>query len=247
MARALLVSLFVVFAGVGCTSSFPPGSFDWGHGAAPLDEGQTRIQVGGGGGAGVGVVGTSGGGSVLPPGPDYGLIAGGGGGLAVEHQLLPTLLVRGEANAGCQTSALNDATADVPSETSLICPAAVYLGGQANPEGNRNFALRLRIGGGGDFFAIDGGALIPAPYIATQGAVVFSNEFADFEPYVDLHAGAKVGALLAPVASAGVSGGAEYHFGESLSAYALARTDVVFITILPSVSANVQAGVFFVF
>ncbi len=243
MARALIVSLLFVVAS-GCTSSFPPGSFDWGHGAAPLVEGQTRVQLGGGGGVGAGIspaTASTGGNSNAVD-----VIGGGGGGVAVEHQLYPTLLVRGEGNMGCQSSGLVDNTAAV-SGAEFICPMAVYVGGQVNPEADPNFALRLRVGAGADVFVIKDSALLPAPYLATQGAVVLSKELGDFEPYLDLHLGAKVGSLLAPVGTAGVTGGTEYHLNDDVSFYGLARGDVLFIAIFPSLSANVQAGALFTF
>lgn len=237
-AAALFV--FAVGAG-GCTSAFPPGSFDWGHGAKPLQQHATRVVVGGGGGLGVGIVGSEGGGGGLPPTAKYDTISGGGGGVAVEHQLLPTLLLRAEGGGGCQSPTTFTGA-------SIICPVAVYGGAQLNPGDNQSFALRLRVGGGGDFFDdVNGAGVFPAPYIATQGALVFSGETVGFEPFLDLHGGVKVGALLAPVTSVGVSGGTTYALTDSLSLYGLARSDLLFVFVLPSLTANVQAGLSFTF
>lgn len=242
---AVVAFFFVVFIGVasGCTSSFPPGSFDWGHGARPMEQHATRVIVGGGGGLGIGVIGSEGGGGGLPPSAKYDTISGGGGGLAIEHQLLPTLLVRAEGGGGCQspTSFTGEA---------IICPVAIYGGAQLNPGESQNFALRLRVGGGGDFFDDINGAgtgVFPAPYIATQGALAFSADAADFEPFLDVHGGVKIGALLAPVTSVGVSAGTTYALTEGLSLYALARSDLLFVFVLPSLTANVQGGVSFTF
>lgn len=242
MRAALVVLVLAVLS--GCTSSFPPGSFDWGHGTKPLEQHATRVIAGGGGGLGVGIVGSEGGGGGLPPSAKYGFISGGGGGLAVEHQLLPTLLLRGEAGGGCQSPTTFTGE-------SIICPVAIYAGGQLNPEGNQNFALRLRVGGGGDFFddvaGTTGTGFLPAPYVATQGALAFGAPVGDLDPWLDLHAGVKVGILLAPVASVGATGGLEYHLSDSFSLYALARSDLLFVFVLPALTGNVQAGASFTF
>jgi hypothetical protein len=232
--------VFVLFA--GCTSSFPPGSFDWGHGAAPLQEGATRVQVGGGGGAGFGVTDVSGG--FIVPAADWGFIGGGGAGVAVEHQFAPTLLLRGEGNAGCQTPTFTDASL---TGYQFICPMAVYGGGQWNPGGNRNVALRLRGGGGGDFFLAGPGGILPLPYMAAQIATVLSVEAGPFEPFFDMHAGAKLGLALAPIASVGASAGSTWKFSDSVGAYLLLRTDLNMLLLLPTLSANAQAGATFTF
>jgi hypothetical protein len=249
MARRLLFSV-ALFAGSfvfavgssGCASNFPPGSFDWSHGAAPLPEGATRVQVGGGGGAGLGVTDLTGG--FIVPAPELGLIGGAGGGVALENQFAPTLLLRVEANGGCQTPTFTNVS---DADLQLICPTAAYVGGQWNPGGNRNLALRLRGGGGGDLFVAGVDDFLPVPYMAAQVGVVASTELGSFEPYLDLHGGAKLGLALAPVASVGASGGSTWEIVENVSAYALLRTDFVLIGLLPTMTANAQVGAFFTF
>ena len=242
MAVFVVVVVLVVVGATGCVSNFPPGSFDWGHGAAPLPEGATRVQVGGGGGAGLGVTDISSG--FFVPAPQLGLIGGGGAGVAIENQFASTLLLRGEGNLGCQTPTFTNAS---DRDVQLICPMALYVGGQWNPGGNRNIALRLRGGGGGDLFLSPPASILPLPYMAAQVGGVFSAEIGAFEPYVDIHGGAKLGIAVAPVASVGATGGTTWKLGDNLSAYGLLRSDVVLVGLLPTLTANAQAGVFFMF
>lgn len=124
--RRVLVVLFSLFASA-CGTSFPPGAFDWGHGATPLAKAGTRAQVGGGGGAAW---------NLYTPGLPAGFGGGGGGGL--ELQLTDWLSLRGDASLGAEWSFLSGA----PS-----LAGAGYLGTQLNftPQ----LAARARVGLGG--------------------------------------------------------------------------------------------------
>ncbi|MFZ9888398.1 MAG: hypothetical protein ACO3JL_12925 [Myxococcota bacterium] len=250
--RSLAVLLLVSGAS-GCISVFAPGSFDWGHGAAPLPEGQTRVQLGGGGGTAAGVTEIN---EVGPSGltvsmPRFGAIGGLGAGVAVEHQTSRAVLVRGEATAGCQMPPSADIIDTVASAVA-VCPVAIYLGGQLNPGNSRNGALRLRIGGGADL-AVTGNESPSVgdsfPYLSGQLGAVLSHELGPLEPYIELHGGAKgyLTYLFFPVLSAGATGGATWKFNDSVSAYALMRGDLLMAGIFPQPSGNVQVGAFLSF
>jgi len=227
----LVCRLLVVFAVAlcGCSSGFPPGSLEWGHGATPLDEGQSRVQVGAGAGVGYGVVGTSTGDAVVNP------IAGAGGGLGVERQLSADVAVRAEFGGGCQSSVVKDGAP--------LCPVAGYLGGQLNPRGSRTLALRVLAGGGADVVLST-----PLPYAAGVGAVVFSADDDGLERYADVHLGLKLGLLTGtPVGNAGAAGGLRYSFTDVVSVYGALRADILLANAAPALTGTLQLGALFRF
>jgi hypothetical protein len=125
-----LVASWCTIISTGCASAFPASALDGGRGAAALEPGASRIQVGGGGGA-----------------APLSLAAGGGAGARYEVQWLDDLALSADVGAGLQTVTF------YPS----VAPVSTYLGAQYNPAGLQWLALRLRVGGGVDLPA---GAMI---------------------------------------------------------------------------------------
>lgn len=224
--RAAVVAFVVAFVGAlfGCSSAFPPGSLEWGHGATPLAEGQSLVQLGAGAGVGYGVVGTATGDAVVNP------IAGAGGGLGIEHQVGRDLALRAEVGGGCQSSVVKDGAP--------LCPIAGYLGGQLNPRGSRTFALRVLAGGGADVVQST-----PLPYAAGVSALVFSADSDGLERYADVHLGLKLGLLTGtPVGNAGAAGGLRYAFSDVVSVYGALRADVLLANAAPALTGTLQLG-----
>lgn len=135
--RLGIVFVFALFASA-CGTALPPGSFDWGHGAIPLEKGEKRFQFGGGVGGAVGLVksdifgpplqlATSG--WPLPVG------LGVGGGSSIELQVTDWMSLRAESSLGAEWSLVSG----LPSAA-----GAGYLGTQMNFA--PNFAARTRLG-----------------------------------------------------------------------------------------------------
>lgn len=157
ISRVLLPFLICSLQMSACTTAFPPASFDWGHGAKPLEAKQGRAQTGGGMG-------------VVPPlqvlfadqvkKEDFiPLGIGAGGGAAVEYQVNESLLLRGDAALGAEWSIVSS----IPSPI-----LAGYVGAQFNilP----SLAARARLGVGGQLH----GFVLPSGYVAGETGLVWS-------------------------------------------------------------------------
>jgi hypothetical protein len=146
-----------------CTSVFPVGTFNWGHGAVPMKDGGVRVQVGGGGGAGLYA-------GQLP-------VAGAGGGAALEYQVNQAMLLRLEGGAAIQTPGTAfAANGTVPfAVVPYTTLRAGYLGTQLTMSKDKTIALRLRVGGGvEDSPASDTSASLTIPYVGGEARVVKS-------------------------------------------------------------------------
>jgi len=125
-----------------CTSAFPAGTFDWGHGAVPMKDGAVRVQAGGGGGAGLYGVGVAG---IGRP------VVGGGVGGAIEYQVSQALLLRVEGGTAVQAPGAAFVSASFPSSTSVAPYTQLYssyVGSQFTISEDRTVALRVRAGVG---------------------------------------------------------------------------------------------------
>ena len=155
--------LLMVISG-GCNTVFPPASFDWGHGARPLDKGDVRTQFGGG----------AGGAAVVAPllfvdketewaddlergVSPFGVAGGIGGG--TELQLNEKMMLRGDLSLGAEWSFAS------------LKPAMVlagYIGTQYNI--TNNVAARARLGLGGVAFTY----LPSSGYVGGEAGLVWS-------------------------------------------------------------------------
>lgn len=238
IARSVVVIAAVVFATLSssaCTSVFPAGTFDWGHGAVPMRDGGVRVQAGGGGGAGLYGIGVNAFGAP---------VLGGGVGGALEYQVNQALLLRVEGGTAVQTPGAVITHFSFPSSTSVAPYTrlyAGYVGSQFTMSFDKTVALRLRVGGGledsppGESFGGNQTLYAAAEWNMVKTYVVDEN----FEWWVAGGAGVKAPFIIFDgIASLGGA----WRVGTSGRVYLAGRGGLVLQVPVPTPIASVQVG-----
>lgn len=243
-----LVPVLMLTLCTGCYTRLPAAIFGWGRGAEPLPQGTTRLQVGGGGGATMGGAG----------------VVGGGLGVAVEHQLLKKLALRGELGGAFQSPGYFEAPGlhsgsvlPLPYVGASVYPStfvgAAYGGAQLNM--SNTVALRTRLGLGSEITPGAG----TAPYGGIEVGLVGSSTTGTLETFSEMHAAIKVLSIqngmsseLLPVANLGPSVGVNWRFAPGHALYGAFHADFILqaaslVLLIPYTSASLQAGYSFQF